>query len=97
MPIILHRHVLDANSLSARFFIITAAAAAATADEDEEDQQQNHTDEDKKNGKRNNVPVRLEELLGLQSRNHIVELILQLLLQVPRLHRCICCTRTLLL
>lgn len=45
------------------------------------------TDEDEEDCKRGDVPVRLEELLGLQSGNHIVELILELLLQVPRPHR----------
>lgn len=77
----LQSHVLYADLLSPRLLIITAAAAA-TADEDQDDQQQNHTDEDEEDCKRGDVPVRLEQLLGLQSGNHIVELVAELLLQV---------------
>lgn len=81
--------VRRSNLPFSRFALITATAAAA-ADEDQDDHQQNHTDEDEEDCKRGDVPVRLEEVLGLQSGDHILKLILKLLLDVPLIHRSVC-------
>lgn len=47
------------------------------------------TDEDEEDGKWDNVPVRLEELLGLNPRDDIVELVLKILCQVLVVHLCL--------
>lgn len=81
------RHVLDAHLLPSRLIIITATTAAA-ANQHQDEQQQDHPNEDEKEGKEGNVPVRLEELSGLESAENIVDLLLHLLLQTAPLHLC---------
>lgn len=67
--------ILYAHLAPPRLFIVTAAAAA-TAYEYQNDQYQHHTNEDEEDCKWGNVPVRLKELLRLQSGEHVDELIL---------------------
>lgn len=47
------------------------------------------TDEDEEDSKWDNVPIRLEELLRLKSRDNIVELVLKLLCHVLVVHHCL--------
>lgn len=86
LSVAFHSKVLYSNFPSSG--LLVTAATATAADENQDDQQQDHTDEDEEDGKRGFVPVRPEEVFGLQSGKHIVELILNLVSNVSQIHGC---------